>query len=54
MSCHGVQEDLTGRLRVDNLQHAAGLRDVMELRQRFAPADTRPGSLMEVVVNKAL
>eukprot|EP00198_Chlamydomonas_reinhardtii_P014161 XP_001703498.1 predicted protein [Chlamydomonas reinhardtii] len=46
-------EDVSGSIRLDNLQHAAGLPSVMEVKQVFRPVDLLQGTLLQAVINKA-
>ncbi|KAG2443071.1 hypothetical protein HYH02_009485 [Chlamydomonas schloesseri] len=46
-------EDVSGCIRLDNLQHAAGLPGVMEVKQVFRPVDLLQGTLLQAVINKA-
>ncbi|KAG2442862.1 hypothetical protein HXX76_002941 [Chlamydomonas incerta] len=46
-------EDMSGSIRLDNLQHAAGLPGVMEVKQVFRPVDLLQGTLLQAVINKA-
>ncbi|GLC35811.1 hypothetical protein PLESTB_000496700 [Pleodorina starrii] len=47
-------EDRTGRIRLENLQHAAGLSGVMEVKQEFQHANILQGTLLQAVLSKAL
>ncbi|GIL72896.1 hypothetical protein Vretifemale_3175 [Volvox reticuliferus] len=47
-------EDRTGSIRLENLEHAAGLPGVMEVKQEFRHADLLQGTLLQAVLSKAL
>ncbi|GIL43075.1 hypothetical protein Vafri_857 [Volvox africanus] len=47
-------EDRTGSIRLENLEHAAGLTGVMEVKQEFRHADLLQETLMQAMLSKAL